>query len=326
MKKSRIQHLHSVGKFSKANLTVFAIIFAAIGGYFIYSSFAAGFSASLETENSTITSPATTVSDAQASGGRALKFQALGSNSCPLPAYPDATCTGVPTGTTLTTVSGDLSVSTDNSTVNAKDVSGCITINANNVTVQNSKARCVWVASGSATVKDTDIVGGNVDGAGHFGTCVGPANLTFLRVDIQGCENGAHIESNSTFQDSYIHDLFWATGAHTDGIQTGEGVFNFTVRHTTISAVDTSAINIFNDPGVQAHDILITDSKLRMENGSYVIYCPRVVGDGTARNIVITNNRLKKGVGYADQCIPGTHISTWSGNVDDITGASVAPE
>jgi hypothetical protein len=46
-------------RFSGANLVVFATIFAAIGGYLIYSSFAAGFTTSFEAENSTKNSPAT---------------------------------------------------------------------------------------------------------------------------------------------------------------------------------------------------------------------------------------------------------------------------
>jgi hypothetical protein len=44
----------SNSRFSKSNLTVFAIIFASIGGYIIYSSFAAGFASSIEPENGTV--------------------------------------------------------------------------------------------------------------------------------------------------------------------------------------------------------------------------------------------------------------------------------
>jgi hypothetical protein len=67
--------------FSRKQLSVFAVIFALIGGYIIFHSFASGFSTSFEAENSNKNSPAATVSDAGASGGSALKFAAPG--SCP---------------------------------------------------------------------------------------------------------------------------------------------------------------------------------------------------------------------------------------------------
>jgi hypothetical protein len=84
-KTAKLKNLHKSddiksSSFSRANLTLFAIIFAAIGGYLIYSSFAAGLSSSIEPENGTITSPASMVTDASASGGKAVKFGS--SSSC----------------------------------------------------------------------------------------------------------------------------------------------------------------------------------------------------------------------------------------------------
>jgi hypothetical protein len=79
--KLRIKTIKSANRFSKTNLTVFALIFAAIGGYVIYSSFAAGFSASLEGENSTLAGCATTGSDAGASGGSLVKFTSCSSQT-----------------------------------------------------------------------------------------------------------------------------------------------------------------------------------------------------------------------------------------------------
>jgi lysophospholipase L1-like esterase len=76
------------GRFCRANLIIFAFIFAAVGGYIIYSSFAAGFTTSFEAENTTKNSPATTVADASASGGSALKFAAGGTKPNPLKIMP----------------------------------------------------------------------------------------------------------------------------------------------------------------------------------------------------------------------------------------------
>ena len=83
-------------RFSRANLTIFAIIFAAIGGYLIYSSFAAGFAASVEVENGLITPPAAVVNDPAASGGKAVKFGKAGGGTCAddVGCWPNASNTG----------------------------------------------------------------------------------------------------------------------------------------------------------------------------------------------------------------------------------------
>jgi hypothetical protein len=84
----------SNSRFSKSNLTVFAIIFASIGGYIIYSSFAAGFASSIEPENGTVSSPATVFNDANASGGKGVQFGSAGSCSNNVSCWPNATNTG----------------------------------------------------------------------------------------------------------------------------------------------------------------------------------------------------------------------------------------
>jgi hypothetical protein len=60
--------------FSTKRLLVFALIFGAVGGFIIYRSFASGFVASADPENSTITSPATVGTDTSASGGKYLQY------------------------------------------------------------------------------------------------------------------------------------------------------------------------------------------------------------------------------------------------------------
>jgi hypothetical protein len=90
--------------FNKSNLIIFSLVFAAIGAYIIYSSFAAGFSTSFEAENTTKYSPATTVADASASGGSALKFGAAGSVSCDLNATPANFTTQISAATSGQTV------------------------------------------------------------------------------------------------------------------------------------------------------------------------------------------------------------------------------
>jgi hypothetical protein len=327
-------------RFSGANLVVFATIFAAIGGYIIYSSFAAGFTTSFEAESTTKNSPATSVSDTNASGGSALKFQGAGSSSCPLPAFPSASCTGVPAGTQLTTVSGDLRVSTNNTIVDSKNVTGCILVEATGVTIKNSRAACVWAnntaaqtpANGPVTVQDSEINCGNVDGGGHFGTGVGPQNLSMLRVNIHGCENGASVDRNFILRDSYVHDLFHGPTTHTDGIETGSPSTNLTFDHNTIYAFNTgcaypnsgtcngtSALNILTD-GTTVADVVISNNL--MAGGAHTLYCPI---PSTAR-MSITGNHFSTiyspNVGEYDASQDCTG-ETWSGNVHHESGRTI---
>jgi hypothetical protein len=56
-------------RFSKVNLAIFALIFAGLGAYVIFHSFASGFFASTEPENGTLSSAVSSISDANASKG-----------------------------------------------------------------------------------------------------------------------------------------------------------------------------------------------------------------------------------------------------------------
>jgi hypothetical protein len=336
--KLHIRNIKPANQFSKLQILTFASIFAVIGAVFIYSSFAAGPTSSLEAENSGVNSPATSVNDTTASGGRALKFQAGG--SCALPKYPDASCTGVPAGTTLTTVSGNLTVSTNDIIVNAQNVSGCILVEATGVTIKNSRAACIWAnnstaqnpANGPVTVQDSEVDCGNVDGGGHFGTGVGPQNLSMLRVNIHGCENGGSVDRNFTLRDSYVHDLFHGPGTHTDGIETGSPSTNLTFDHNTIygfnagctypnngSCNGTSALNILTD-GTSVADVIISNNLLA--GGAHTVYCPI---PSTTR-MSITGNHFSTiyspNVGEYDasqDCIG----ETWSANVHHESGRTI---
>ena len=131
---------------------------------------------------------------------------------CPgYPAFPSAGCTGVPPGTALTDVDGDLVVTTDGEVVSGKNVNGCIVVQAVGVTIENSKARCVAAedrardpANPRLTVQDVEIDCRNKGGS-HG---IGDRNINVYQVNIHHCENGFDADSDMTITDSYIHDLF----------------------------------------------------------------------------------------------------------------------
>jgi len=244
------------------------------------------------------------------------------SGACALPAYPDASCTGVPPGTTLTSRSGDITISTKGTVLSGLDIHGCVNVITTGVVIRNSRISCTggYVVyshtDGSVRIEDSEI-----NCANTRGTAIGDTNVTALRVDIQGCENGFDVDGNFVVEDSYIHDLFQSAEAHTDGLQLTDVAHDITIRHNRIYANDgTSAII---SASVGAVNILI-DSNL-MAGGAYTLYC-RQHGAGT--NYRVINNHFStifypKVGAYG----PWTECAdeTLSGNVYQQSGQPVPP-
>jgi hypothetical protein len=331
MKSTKTHNIRAGNKLSSKYTVIFGVAFAIVGAALLLATHAAGFTTSFEAENSTKNSPATTVSDANASGGSALKFASAGSSSCPLPAYPNASCTGVPAGTTLTP-SGGMNITTAGTVIDARDISGCVTVNAPNVTIKRSRIRdtnapCFTVLDNNSTgliVQDSEI-----DGMGSNDTVVGSSNMTLSRVNIHGGENGLDVSGNMTVEDSYIHDLTTVNQAHTDGAQFNQGAADIIFRHNTIvpqtsgTAASTSCIIMWDDANPQNSRVRIENNRLDGTRASYVLYSPRL----PASQIYINNNRMLKGAtgGYTNGVQVGVTVTEFNGNVDDLTGTPLTP-
>ena len=248
-----------------------------------------------------------------------------GDSPPPSGGWPGESNTGVPPGIALTPSRG-MTINTAGAVIDARDFSGPVVVNAPNVTIQNSyihggAAFAVQVVSGSVTVKDTTI-----DGADNCGSGVAFANFTALRLDISRCENGATIGDGSTVQDSWIHDLSHGGTKHTDGIQSDGPASNVTIRHNTIRSKDTSAIIMYTKTDAANHDWTI-DGNLLENPDNIDLYCPR----SPTTRIVVTNNKFVRPTAqfghYTDACsVAQGHVTTWAGNVDANTGATVRPD
>lgn len=182
--------------------------------------------------------------------------------------FPSASNTGVPAGTTLTN-SGSITVTVDGTVIDSRLVTGCITVQANNVTIKNTK-----VLGGTCfepihiidpyrglLIQDTEIDGQN---SKTCASAVGYGGYTLLRANIHGCTDGPHLggAANITIQDSYIHDLF--NDGSTDAIQAynlnlavGNSV---KITHNTLEGGGNSTIFIAD----QVSGDLIIDSNLMM--------------------------------------------------------------
>lgn len=113
------------------------------------------------------------------------------------------TAAGVPAGTTLTS-SGDIVVSKDGTVIDGKNVTGSITIKADNVTVKRTRVRnggyyAIRIASGSTGTRIEDT---SVECLTSKGNGVAFDNYVASRVDVRGCKNAFLVGANASVYDS----------------------------------------------------------------------------------------------------------------------------
>jgi hypothetical protein len=243
--------------------------------------------------------------------------------------WPDATNTGVPPGTALTVVNGDLSITTAGTIVENKDVRGCIHVNAADVIIRKSKVSCsdLYVINNDGTNLLVEDVAVDCQGTHHTGLAW--QNYTARRVNVSGCENLIWAEHNVIIEDSYLHDPIDydpATDPHTDGIQLPTGATNITIRHNRIYGNYVGGSNFGNSAitiGGSTSGITVDNNILA--GGGYTMYCNQF-GRGT--NSAYTNNRFSTvfvptvgGFGPWSECAD----ENISGNVYHETGLPVTP-
>jgi hypothetical protein len=320
-------------KFSRANLVIFALIFAAIGGYIIYSSFAAGFSAAFEAENSTKNSPATSVADSNASGGSALKFQARG--SCPLSTsnvpdgadpwggcWPGPKTTGYPHGlagdtrtpVTLTNYTGSCVLNTA-VTIDSK-VFNCDVIIQAKVTIKNSlingqigidsdNPATQYNTNWMLTLQDAEVNVGQVELPVVY---EGAMNL--LRDNIHGgitsvqCGDKA---AQCTIHDTYMHGQLIQVNSnwHLGGFHSIGGS-NYDLTHNYVACDQPATYG--TDGGCSGDIVFVPTPPLLITNAlitknfmasnpslAYCLYGGDRPPDLFATNMTITNNIFARG-------------------------------
>lgn len=222
--------------------------------------------------------------------------------------FPDASTTGVPAGTTLQN-SGSISSSANGQVIDARNVTGSITINHSNVTVRRCRvtAGAIFVRGTGAIIEDCEV---SPHGGHNSGISVDAGGTTVRRCNIHTFENGIFTgTSNNVFRDNYIHDPIpynSQTDPHIDGIQLWNGgANNLLIEHNTIlcSLDSNSAIT----GGTNNTGVVVNNN--RLAGGGFTMY---------ASGGSVTNNRWGNYVyGYVGS---GGSAATWSGNVDDATG------
>jgi len=235
---------------------------------------------------------------------------------------PGASNTGVPAGVTLTP-SGSLDITTANQVISGLDISGAVTVDAPGVVIKSSRihgtdSNGIDVRSGNLTIYDSEIYG--------FENAIAYSDWKAVRVNIHSTYgDGVKLGSNVTLQDSWIHDLIPAAGAHSDGGQMQDGIRNLVVQHNVIdvSSAPTanSALFLAPDFGPSTDGPVTIDSNW-LDGGNYTLFCvDGNNGQYIVKNITITNNKFGRGAKYgsADVNVPITE----SGNDWADTGAGL---
>lgn len=257
-----------------------------------------------------------------------------GSSTCPLPAFPNAACTGVPTGTVLTAYSGPNPIVVDNTVIDSKETD-CLNIKATNVTIKNSYVHgtgcavtieedpsvCVSADGGgicSVTIQDSTLACDGNSG----GTAVYYRNYTVIRSEISNCENGFDASTNVSVSDSWVHSLYQGVGAHTDDMQLSGGTAGFasgiTVTHNYFTGLDTggatinSAIIANGGPG----DTNIVWTNNLFGGSGYQLYCPAWQSGTPGTGDQVVNNHFENNYGFGHSNGCDKPQLTVSGNVD----------
>jgi hypothetical protein len=167
---------------------------------------------------------------------------------------------------TLTVVNQDVTVTQDNTTIDAQDIHGFLIIRASHVRVtrsivrgraSDSNARVIDVQSGTdVVIEDTEIAvaapSATVDG-------MWGQNFVARRMNIHGGVDGMKADSNDSVECSYIHDLASFASdpnqgggpTHNDAIQILEGTGIHVVGNQLVAATDqNSAIQVTQDFGL----------------------------------------------------------------------------
>lgn len=203
--------------------------------------------------------------------------------ACPaFPAFPDASCTGVPAGVTLHACNGE--ITTAGAKLDSCLFTGGVTIAAANVEITRSKVlgmvgadyRTNWNLSG---LKLTDV---EIDGSGYVTAngeaAIGYDNYSCLRCNVHHTGRGFNFANGVTIQDSWSHDFWAAPGAHQSAAGSNGGAGN-RIIHNRLDCSDVNtptggagcsgALVLYGDFD-PVNDVVIQNNLF--DGGSYCLY------------------------------------------------------
>jgi len=249
--------------------------------------------------------------------------------------YPDPSTTGVPAGTSLTD-SGSIYAGTAGEVISGENISGSVTIAADNVTITDSRivqsgASDTAIVHIPAGVTGTKITHTEIAGSYSDSTCTSPAAYDVLNAsgDIVLDHDYLHCAAEpmnglGTVTNSYIIADGDIPGAHYEAIYVPGGSTSPTdIDHNTLLNPHSQTAGIFGDDHAWGpiHNLTINDN-LVADGGDNGAIATGQAGDGNT-NVTITNNRLS--YVYDSSMSAGlSTAATWTDNYRDDTLAPVA--
>jgi hypothetical protein len=249
--------------------------------------------------------------------------------------WPNASNTGVPAGTKLTS-SGPISVTKDGTVIDGKQVNGDITVRANNVTIENTKVLggridLGWDQNG-IMIKDVEVDGEGKSPSNERVPAIGSNGYTCIRCNVHGWNSGFDVRNNVTIEDSWAHDIGPASSTHKTALGSN-GANHVVVRHNVLSCEVSgcSAAIAFYGDFTPVSNVVVDDNLFNTE-GSYCSYEGTLSGKAypVATNITWTNNHYGQ-VEHPTCGIYGPATgwgsgggNVWSGNVWDGSNKPIA--
>lgn len=270
--------------------------------------------------------------------------------------FPNASTTGVPAGTALSTYTGPLTITKCGVVISNMTINGSLQVAVGNgthsastpcVTINNSKINGV-VGTGSNDGSDGPLVLNHVEVSAPTNSnvqAVALSNFYLDSVNVHGGANGGvECYGYCSISNSWIHDFYDAGSTHYDGIiSNGTSGHPLVIDHNSIGcnfyAAASNAnggcsadLGLFGDFGTISN-VTVTNnlflaysaSQISGSTSAYCMYGGDVSGKKfpTSSNVVVTGNTFQRGPN--NKCglfgaiadFDATNGNAWSGNVWD---------
>jgi hypothetical protein len=248
---------------------------------------------------------------------------------------PTAANTGVPAGTALTVVNGDMTITQDGTVVDAKDIHGIVTIRASHVKITRSIVRgraisgvgaAISVDSGTdVLLEDTEVAIGTPS-PGMDG--VRGSNFVARRLDVHGGVDGMKLGNNDVVEYSYVHDMTYFASdpsqgggpTHNDAIQILSGAdIRVTGNQLVVAKSQNAGIQVTQDFGAVTNLLL----EGNWADGGGCTFNIAHKGQASLQ-VAVQGNRFGRNSFYNCPILKSTATTlTGTGNVWDDTGTPV---
>lgn len=217
-----------------------------------------------------------------------------------------------------------MTIDKDGTVVEGKDIRGCVTIAADNVTIRRSKISCSnengAVVKIQGSPKDVLLEDVEIDGLGESSNGIGSDNVVVRRANIHSSVDGVRAGRNFVLEDSYIHHLARLPETHNDAVQTVTGA-NIIIRYNNLQAYNPDTRDPLNaaymfGPSVGPVSNIQFYGNL-VNGGNYTIN-----GGGDVTDVVFRDNQFQRDFRYGPVRVEGPVVfddsNVWADNGEPV--------